>query len=296
MAIKGIPYFPLDCQLDDKFALIEAEYGLTGFAVVVKLFQRIYGRCGYYCEYTNEVALLFSKEIGLGCNAVSEIVSAAIKRGIFDKRLYDEYHILTSEGIQERYFEAVSRRKKIEIKKQYLLLKCDHLPKNADISGENADIFQKNADISKQSKVKKSKVKESKVKCVCEGKTEEAEKAFGKHGHTRLKQDEYISLCDKYGKAVIDKYIERVDDYVENSGRKPYKNHVQTILKWLDTDGVKEQSKPSYDLDEIFNHSVNSLPKVKKPEGEAEQQEITGVYYACESNSFDDIYSRMAGG
>ena len=240
MAIKGIPYFPLDCQLDDKFALIEAEYGLTGFAVVVKLFQRIYGRCGYYCEYTNEVALLFSKEIGLGCNVVSEIVSAAIKRGIFDKRLFDEYHILTSEGIQERYFEAVSRRKKIEIKKQYLLLRCDHLPKNADISEENADIF------------KQSKVKESKVKCVCERKTEEAEKAFGKHGHTRLTQDEYISLCDKYGKAVIDKYIERVDDYVENSGRKPYKNHVQTILKWLDDDGVKAQSKPSYDLDEYM--------------------------------------------
>ncbi len=39
----GIPYFPLDCELDSKFELIEAEFGLQGFAVVVKLLQRIYG-------------------------------------------------------------------------------------------------------------------------------------------------------------------------------------------------------------------------------------------------------------
>ena len=35
----GIPYFPLDCELDSKFELIEAEFGLQGFAVVVKLLQ-----------------------------------------------------------------------------------------------------------------------------------------------------------------------------------------------------------------------------------------------------------------
>lgn len=34
---SGIDYFPLDVSLDDKFELIEAEFGLTGFAVVVKL-------------------------------------------------------------------------------------------------------------------------------------------------------------------------------------------------------------------------------------------------------------------
>ena len=41
---NGVDYFPLDVHLDKKFELIEAEFGLTGFAVVVKLLQRIYGR------------------------------------------------------------------------------------------------------------------------------------------------------------------------------------------------------------------------------------------------------------
>lgn len=161
---SGIEYFPLDCQLDEKFELIEAEFGLTGFAVVVKLLQRIYAGQGYYCEWTNEVALLFSKKIGLGCNAVSEIVEASIRRGIFDKTLYDSYGILTSRGIQSRYLEAVSRRKKVEVKKEYLLINYDQIPKNVDISSENVCKNQENVDILKQSKVKESKVKKSKVK------------------------------------------------------------------------------------------------------------------------------------
>lgn len=159
---SGIDYFSLDVSLDDKFELIEAEFGLTGFAVVVKLFQKIYGTCGYYCEYTNEVALLFAKRIGMGGSVVSEIVTASIRRGIFDKDLFDKYQILTSRGIQKRYFEAVSRRSKIIVKNSYLLVNVTQFIKNADILNENVDNYSKNDNILKQSKVKKSKVDKSK--------------------------------------------------------------------------------------------------------------------------------------
>lgn len=161
---NGINYFPLDVHLDDKFELIEAEFGLTGFAVVVKIFQKIYGSQGYYCEWTNDVALLFSKNIGLGCSAVSEIVRASIKRGIFDKTLYDKYSVLTSKGIQTRYFEVVNRRKKVEVKKEYLLIKLDQKTKNVYILSENADISSKNAYIFEQRKEKERKGKESRGK------------------------------------------------------------------------------------------------------------------------------------
>ena len=60
---SGIDYFPLDVALDEKFELIEAEFGLTGFGVVVKLLQKIYGGQGYYAEWTKEVALLFAKKL-----------------------------------------------------------------------------------------------------------------------------------------------------------------------------------------------------------------------------------------
>lgn len=160
---NGIEYFPLNVHLDDKIELIEAEFGLTGFSVVVKLFQRIYGGQGYYCEWTNDVALLFSKNIGLGCNVVSEIVSAAIKRGIFDQDIYEKYQVLTSRGIQKRYFEAVSRRVNVEVKKAYLLFPVAQKYKNVCILDENVYISQKNAYRNGQSRVKESKGKESRV-------------------------------------------------------------------------------------------------------------------------------------
>ncbi|MBQ9860970.1 MAG: DUF4373 domain-containing protein, partial [Clostridia bacterium] len=155
---------PLDVHLDEKFELIEAEFGLKGFAVIVKLFQRIYGQQGYYCEWTNEVALMFSKGCMLGINVVSEIVMAAIKRGIFDSTLYEKYGILTSVGIQKRYLEACTRRKEVTIKKAYLLLCNTQNFKNVNISGENVYISSKNADISKQSKRKEKRRDYSKVK------------------------------------------------------------------------------------------------------------------------------------
>ena len=163
----GIPYFPLDCELDSKFELIEAEFGLQGFAVVVKLLQRIYGGEGYYCEWTKEVALLFAKRNGTGGNVVSEIVEASIKRGIFDKDMFERYGILTSKGIQIRYLKAVDRRKQVKIKKQYLLAECAILPKNVCIIEENVNIIQKNADTSQQRKEEESKVKKSKGDTMC---------------------------------------------------------------------------------------------------------------------------------
>lgn len=160
----GIDYFPLDVALDDKFELIEAEFGLVGFSVIVKLFQKIYGGFGYYCEWTKDVALLFSKKIGLGGNAVSEIVCASIRRGIFNSDLYERYQILTSKGIQKRYFEAVSRRKKINVKSEYLLVQVGSFFKNVSNSEENVYISSENAYIFEQSREEESKEEKSKEK------------------------------------------------------------------------------------------------------------------------------------
>lgn len=160
---SGLEFFPLDCQLDDKLELIEAEFGVTGFAVIVKLWQKIYASDGYYCEWTKEVALLFGRRNGLSGNVVSEIVSSALKRGIFSKELYDKYSILTSNGIQKRYLEATSRRKKVLVKKEYLLVTDTQNYKNVDISSKNVNISKENVNKKEQSRVKESKVKQSKV-------------------------------------------------------------------------------------------------------------------------------------
>ena len=152
MAKSGIDYFPLDVTLNAKFELIEAEFGLTGFGVVVHLLQEIYGMAGYYIEWTEEVALLFARKLGLGGSVVSEIIEASVRRGMFDKEKYDKYRVLTSRGIQKRYFEAVSRRKVLEVDESILLVNVTQICKNVDIKRKNVNISSKNANISKQSK------------------------------------------------------------------------------------------------------------------------------------------------
>lgn len=164
MAIKnGLDFFPLDVCLDRKFELIEAEYGVTGFGVVVHLLQEIYGKEGYYIEWTEEVALLFARRIGLGGSVVSEIIEASIRRGMFDKEIYDKYRVLTSRGIQKRYFEAVSRRKSLEVDYNILLVECAQICPNVNISSKNVNILSKNVNIGKQSRVEESRVEESRV-------------------------------------------------------------------------------------------------------------------------------------
>ena len=161
---SGLDFFPLNVDLDNKFKLIEAEFGVTGFGVVVHLLQEIYGQEGYYIEWTEEVALLFAQKYGVGVSAVSEIVSASIRRGMFDKEIFDKCHILTSRGIQKRYFDAVSRRKVLEVRKDILLVDIAQTCKNVNIEFKNANISAENADIGEQSKVKKSKEEKSKEK------------------------------------------------------------------------------------------------------------------------------------
>ena len=90
--------------------------------------------------------------------------------------------------------------------------------------------------------------------------------ARGAHHTIHLTEQDYKNLCEKYGQAVIDQYIERIDQYLSTNNKKPYPNHYQTILKWLESDNVKPSSSPSYDVDAIFQHALTTTPTVKRKE------------------------------
>ena len=153
----GLDFFSFDCVLDDKLRLIEAEFGSKGFTVVVKLWSKIYRDKGYYCEWNDDLMLLFATDevTDCGVNLVKEIVFACIRRNIFSKELYEKYHILTSRGIQKRYAMATAERKRVDWKKEYLLI---DIPKNSVISADNSI----NPPNNPQSKGKESKRKKSK--------------------------------------------------------------------------------------------------------------------------------------
>lgn len=155
---EGIDYFPLDCHFNDDMKLIRAEFGAIGIGVIIQLWQKIYGDKGYYTAWNRDVALLFSLENKVGVNVVREVISACMRRGIFDKSMYDQYGILTSEGIQERYAEATERRSSQKIDFRYLLISIPKNWVNVDNNSVNVDNNAENDDDNPQSKVNESKI------------------------------------------------------------------------------------------------------------------------------------------
>lgn len=155
---QGVDYFPLDCHMNDEMKLIQAEFGLVGYAVVIKLWQKIYSGKGYYTEWGRDVALMFAQNNGVGGNVVQEVVRGCLKRGIFDQRMYDEYGILTSDGIQERFAEATERRTFVKADRRYLLITAPSNWVFDDNNSINVDNNSVNVDNNAQSKEKKSKL------------------------------------------------------------------------------------------------------------------------------------------
>ena len=119
---QGIDYFPLCTEMDDKIELLEAEYGIVGFAIVIKLFQRIYGGDGYFCRMDRTILQLFSKKLNLDPQYVANVIHKSLDLGIFDYDKFKNYRILTPRGIQKRYFDATNRRVTCDIDDRFCLL------------------------------------------------------------------------------------------------------------------------------------------------------------------------------
>lgn len=266
---EGIDYFPFDVDFfeDDKILFVTARFGVAGELAVVKLLCRIY-RNGYYIHWDEDTALLFSKVAGLESPGLANnVVSELVRRGFFDKSLLDSFSILTSRGIQERYFKACERRKSVEVNQQYLLVdfrnfknlhmstsstpnggKCIH---DVSISKQNAYIPVRNADIYPQRKVKERKVKESKGEVV-----NTAPQIGGISPDDMQKlQDKFIQLVGgigpvQYAKIVdlqkqypLERILEAIQIAKERDKRKL--SYVEGILKSWEKDGYDGNSSMS---------------------------------------------------
>lgn len=154
----GLDYFPFDVDFfdDDKLQFVSARFGLNGENIAIKLLCKIYKENGYFYNWGEDEALLFAKRVGGDVQhaLVNDIVHELIKRGFFDKGMFDSFKILTSNGIQKRYSQIVknSKLKREKIKKEY------KLGVNSEELDENSEETEKNSEESTQSKVKKSKV------------------------------------------------------------------------------------------------------------------------------------------
>ena len=218
----GLKTIPLAVDDDDRIKLIEAEYGLKGWAVMYKLYQYIAAH-GYYLKWDIDTQLLFIRDkclSAVGQSAVSEIVTCAIRRGVFDAAMYEKHSILTSNRIQETFLNATKRNTKVVFDNEYCLPIVYDFIQTASKNGKTVNIFLKNAD---------------------------------------LTESDYASLCEQIGKADCDYYIERIKAFLLKYPDAKLSVKA-TILKWRREDTVNAppgEAKKTYkteDLNSIFDN------------------------------------------
>ena len=171
---KGLDYFPkmIDFYEDDKIFDLLDRYGPLGVTVYDCILCIVY-KHGYYAEIPlDRLSKLITKMIGnkwvKNQKVVVQVVHFCSEIGLIDDGLMTE-NIITSVGIQRRFYEiAVKRMKRQLYNDKYWLLKNEengepllNAPKNGITSEENRIISEENQLTSEKSPIEnKNKIKD----------------------------------------------------------------------------------------------------------------------------------------
>lgn len=242
----GLDYFPLDVRLRDRERFIEAKHGNIGFAILVKIWMKIYRDEGYYCKFDEKTRILFARDEGVEPMTVEHIVGTCLNEGVFDKAIYEKEMILTSRAVQRRYTKICQLGKRVEIRilKRYLKLEPDDIidigeklnivPLDQEDTGNNSGVKPI------ESAVKPEETPQSKVKKTVKLKKKESGSKKTPAVYNKFKNFDTLPLSvlielqrDKEFKKIhvfneYDKFIDSCFD----KGKKS-KNYLSKFKNWL---------------------------------------------------------------
>lgn len=163
---KGVEYFPLNVNFinDLKVRKLLLSCGAESIAVLIYLLSTIYKDEGYFVEIHEDEIDLIALDVNVTPEFVLEVINKACEVRFFDVNLYNNFNILTSKGIQERYLKITERRKNSVVITQFNLINVYNNSINVNNNPVNVNINPVNVYDNEQSKVKESKEKKSKVK------------------------------------------------------------------------------------------------------------------------------------
>lgn len=160
---KGVEYFPLNVNFinDLKVRKLLLSCGAEAIAVLIYLLSTIYKDEGYYVEIHEDEIDLIALDVNVTPEFVLKVINKACEVRFFDVNLYNNFNILTSKGIQERYLKITERRKNSVVITQFNLINVNINSVNVNNNSINVDNNSVNVYKSTQSKVKKRKVQKS---------------------------------------------------------------------------------------------------------------------------------------
>lgn len=250
----GLKYFPHDTNMawDEKVRKLTRRFGAVGYAVFTRLLECIF-KDNYYVLFDTGLTFQIIDSLNMSPDdeqLVIKIINEAVRVGLFDSDIFNESKVITSHGIQSRYFEAKkaslkrASRKNDNFDRPYLLVEqeSDSLPEITFFETPKLRIIPDE----KPKPKAKPKPKVEKVEENTNPEEQEFEKYMKEHYPYIAKMDkplllvEYHELCGKYSKPVVDTCIASLNNY---KNIKNYRSAKATLNNWCKNE--QSRSRPN---------------------------------------------------
>jgi hypothetical protein len=171
-AEPGISYYKMNCghTINKKVRLLFNEFDANGYWIWQCIIDYAYSQKGYYFDCNDPDALeLFATDVcKKQVSLVNQVISGCLRRGLFDKTVFDMFGVLSSVMMQEIYLDATYERRRkgteIELFGEFVLINIPADAVNISIVPWNKPILpRKNENVPGRNATDKSIVKNSKV-------------------------------------------------------------------------------------------------------------------------------------
>jgi hypothetical protein len=156
---QGMDYFPHDCDArnDLKIRKLRALYSNDGYAVYFILLENIYKEKNYEIEVLDgETPLILAEECKLTLEKFTEILNKCLDLGLFDRQLYEERKVITSNAIK-------IRTEPVELERKRKRYSSQNIENKSIIPGETTGISAQRKE--KERKEKEKERKENTTTC-----------------------------------------------------------------------------------------------------------------------------------
>lgn len=277
---KGLDFFHFDTSFyeDIKIRKLIRYHHAQAVVVYQLILIRIYNE-GYYLKWDDDLPFIVAEVSHLEDDYVKAVINFCLDIGLFDKHLFDEHKVLTSRGIQNRFFDfCVVAKRKIATENPYLLIdlsskavkistKSINSEKTTINSEEilfnseemyinNGEMFI-NSETGTQSKVKESKDNNSLRSSLSQSSSTTTARVGGEG-----KPEDVVDGCISARDGVC--FLKEDREWLLQMQRK-FRKEQNEIIKWLDSFVVdcdcrgKQQHK---DLSDVKQHVNDWLTKI----------------------------------
>ena len=120
---QGLEFFPHPIGLweNTNVRILRTRFGSVAYSALNLIYEKAYGEAGYYLKLGEDEMCLLAKDLDIEVDVLRDIIQQMIGKKIFDEKKYQEFQILTSKEMQEKYFHVCKTRGRVIIDKNFQL-------------------------------------------------------------------------------------------------------------------------------------------------------------------------------